>query len=39
MATESFFDDLILDTPEAVANMEKAVTSQRVGSSSAQIVQ
>ena len=24
MATQSFFEDLILDTPEAVANMEKA---------------
>lgn len=24
MATKSFYEDLILDTPEAVANMEKA---------------
>ena len=24
MATQSFYEDLILDTPEAVANMEKA---------------
>ena len=24
MATRSFYEDLILDTPEAVANMEKA---------------
>lgn len=25
MATQSFYEDLILDTPEAVANMEKAI--------------
>ena len=25
MATESFYEDLILDTPEACANMEKAI--------------
>ena len=24
MATQSFYEDLILDTPEAVANMQKA---------------
>lgn len=24
MATKSFYEDLILDTPEAVANMERA---------------
>ena len=24
MATKSFYEDLVLDTPEAVANMEKA---------------
>lgn len=24
MATQSFYEDLILDTPEAVTNMEKA---------------
>lgn len=24
VATKSFYEDLILDTPEAVANMEKA---------------
>lgn len=24
MATQSFYEDLVLDTPEAVANMEKA---------------
>ena len=25
MATSSYYEDLILDTPEAVANMEKAI--------------
>lgn len=24
MATRSFYEDLVLDTPEAIANMEKA---------------
>ena len=25
MATSSYYEDLILDTPEAIANMEKAI--------------